>query len=505
MKPHSTRSAEIRARLDHPVIDSDGHMIEFEPDVLDYLKQVGGTHVVDAYVDAIAGSRLFGWDHLSPEERLDKRVARAPWWGAPTRNTLDRATATLPKLLYERLDEFGIDFSILFPSVGMTATYPKDEEVRRAVCRAYNTYYADLYGEYSDRITAAAIIPMNTPQEAIDELEHAVGVLGLKVIFMQSYVRRPIPAALRDAPQAARWTFWLDTYGLDSQYDYDPVWAKCEELKVAPCFHTGATGWGSHNSISTYVYNHIGNFATAGEAVCKSLFMGGVTRRFPALKFGFLEGGVGWACNLYADLIGHWDKRNVEALDNLDPARLDRELLLDLYRRYGGRMVEKLDQLGHDPLGLGAGAGVIEGSIEQPPMKDEWARCQIRRAEDIRDLFVNNFYFGCEADDPINAWAFNTRVNPFGAQLKAIFSSDISHWDVPDMSKVVEEAYELVEGEIITEADFRDFVFGNPVSFFGGMNPSFFNQTVIEEAANGLVAQPSGFSGRPHAVRQQSQ
>ena len=33
---------------------------------------------------------------------------------------------------------------------------------------------------------------------------------------------------------------------------------------------------------------------TPGEAVCKALFMGGVTRRFPALKFAFLEGGVGW-------------------------------------------------------------------------------------------------------------------------------------------------------------------------------------------------------------------
>jgi predicted TIM-barrel fold metal-dependent hydrolase len=483
IEDRTSKSAAIRARLNHPVIDSDGHMIEFEPDVLDYLKQVGGPQIVEAYVSAIAGSRLFSWDHLTPEERRDRRVARSPWWGAPTKNTLDRATATLPRLLYERLDEFGIDYAILFPSLGMSATYPKDEEVRRAVCRAYNTYYADLYREYADRLTAAAIIPMHTPQEAINELDYAVNDLGLKVIFMQSYVRRPIPAIAREAPQAARAAFWLDTYGLDSEYDYDPVWAKCEELKVAPCFHTGATGWGSHNSISTYVYNHIGNFATAGEAVCKSLLMGGVTRRFPNLKFGFLEGGVGWACNLYADLIGHWEKRNLRALENTNPANLDRERLFDLYRRYGGRMAEKLDQLGRDPLGLGAGAGVLEDVPVDPSVRDEWARCQITRAEDLRDLFIESFYFGCEADDPINAWAFNSKVNPFGARLKAIFSSDISHWDVPDMAKVVAEAYELVEKEIITEADFRDLVFANPVSFFGGVNPEFFTGTLIEQEA----------------------
>jgi hypothetical protein len=100
---------------------------------------------------------------------------------------------------------------------------------------------------------------------------------------------------------------------------------------------------------------------------------------------------------------------------------------------------------------------------------------------------VNNFHFGCEADDPINAWAFNAKVNPYGARLKAIFSSDISHWDVPNMAEVVEEAYELVEKGVITETDFRDFVFGNPVSFFGGMNPDFFKGTVVEDEANKIT------------------
>ena len=52
---------------------------------------------------------------------------------------------------------------------------------------------------------------------------------------------------------------------------------------------------GSRRSISNYVYNHIGSFAAANDAFCKALFLGGVTRRFPELNFGFLEGGVAWA------------------------------------------------------------------------------------------------------------------------------------------------------------------------------------------------------------------
>jgi predicted TIM-barrel fold metal-dependent hydrolase len=483
-KTHVSKSAAIRARLNHPIIDSDGHMLEFEPGVLDYLKQIGGSKLVERYISEGIGGRLFSGHSLSAEERRDRRVARSPWWGLQTKNTLDRATATLPKLLYERLDEFGLDFVVLYPSLGLLAVYPDDEEVRRAACRAYNTFHADIYREYADRITPVAVIPMHTPQEAIDELQYAVNGLGMKAIFMPSFVRRPIPATARKYPEA-REAFWLDTYGLDSAFDYDPVWAKCVELKVPPGFHSNGMGWGARTSISNYIYNHIGNFAAAGEAVCKSLFMAGVTRRFPSLKFAFLEGGAGWACSLYADLIGHWEKRNIKGLENYDPANLDRELLMDLYTRYGGKMIEgKLDQLGKGPAAIAAGAGVLEAGRDDEGMRDEWAACQIQRAENIRDLFVSNFYFGCEADDPINAWAFNSKVNPFGARLKAIFSSDIGHWDVPDIAEVVEEAYELVEKELITEEDFRDFVFANPVSLYAGMNPDFFKGTVVDQAVN---------------------
>ena len=120
-------------------------------------------------------------------------------------------------------------------------------------------------------------------------------------------------------------------------------------------------------------------------------------------------------------------------------------------------------------------------------MLDEWAACRIEKAEDIRDLFIPNFYFGCEADDPINVWAFNTRVNPFGAKLKAIFGSDFGHWDVPQMREVVEESWEMVEKELLTEEDFRDFMFTNPVTLYAGMNRDFFNGTLVESQANRLL------------------
>ena len=118
----------------------------------------------------------------------------------------------------------------------------------------------------------------------------------------------------------------------------------------------------------------------------------------------------------------------------------------------------------------------------------------VETAEDVRDIFLRNFRFGCEADDPLNAMAFDTRMNPLGAQLRAIFSSDIGHWDVPDMSRVLEEAWELVEKELLSEADFRDFCFTNAATMWAEAAPDFFHGTRIEDEVAHLVPQAAARS-----------
>jgi hypothetical protein len=59
---------------------------------------------------------------------------------------------------------------------------------------------------------------------------------------------------------------------------------------------------------------------------------------------------------------------------------------------------------------------------------------------------------------------------------------------VVDMSEVTEEAWELVEHGLLTEEDFRDFVFANPVRLHTALNPDFFKGTVVESAVARLRA-----------------
>ena len=143
----ATKSAEVRARLDHPVIDSDGHTIEFEPAVMDYLEKLAGASMVERYRRS-SGDGLMEWK-LSDVERRAQRMGRAPWWMVPAENTLDRATASLPRLFAARLEELGIDFSVVYPSIGLVAIGFADPELRQASCRAFNEYHADLYREHA--------------------------------------------------------------------------------------------------------------------------------------------------------------------------------------------------------------------------------------------------------------------------------------------------------------------------------------------------------------------
>jgi predicted TIM-barrel fold metal-dependent hydrolase len=469
-----SKSAALRARLNHPVVDSDGHLVEYVPVLSEYLQKAGGNDAVKAFRSAFKSTYLgFDWYKMSPADRHDQWARRPPFYVVPARNTLDLATALMPKLLHERLDELGFDYTVLYPSMGLHAPMFADPEIRRLSCRALNDYYADLFTEYSDRMTPAALIPMHTPQEALDELDYAVGKRGLKVVMLSNYIKRPIAAAGNSA-EAARYAFRLDTYGIDSEYDYDPVWAKCQELRVVPTFHSPGEGWGSRTSVSSFVYNHIGHFAAAGEACAKSLFLGGVTRRFPKLKFLFLEGGVGWARSLFADLLGHWEKRNIREVIKYDPRAVDREQLAELFGRYGGKLFRE--------AAAGRESVQFTSNTEDPAALDEFARCAIQSKEDARDLFVPNFYFGCEADDPVTATAFDVKRNPLGARFNVVFGSDIGHFDVPDMSEVTQEAYEMVEHGMISETDFRDFVFAHPVRLWTALNPDFFKGTPVETA-----------------------
>ena len=455
-------ASQIRSKIGHPIVDGDGHVVETPMVLLDYVKQIAGTDVAARY------------EQMGPWFR--KRRFKEIFWGMPSGpNTIDRATAMLPRLYAERLEDAGIDFGIVYSTAILPLMHQREDELRQVGHRALNTMLADMFRDVSHKLAPSAGIPMFTPEEALTELDYAVNVLGFKAATFGTEIRMPPPEVREMAPELEDYIVDIYPVALDAPYDYDPVWQRCLDLKIAVACHTATRGTlGYRSSPSNYVFNHLGGFAAAGNYFCRCLFLGGVTRRFPGLNFAFLEGGVGWASQLYNDLIEHWEKRNAKFMrENLDPSKLDLDLLGKMAIKYGGDLLTP-DKVRAQPRGSRMGGIVANVEV------DEFKACEISEAEDIAELFVEPFYFGCEADDRMNAVAFDKRLNHFDVKLKAMFGSDIGHWDVPDMTRCITNAYEMVENGLMSEDNFRDFMLTNPAGFFTRQNPEFFKGTVLE-------------------------
>ena len=499
--PRRTRSTEIREQLDHPVLDCDGHLREFLPEWLDYMEEVGGRAWLDGYLKRVGAelaeakpaglgpNKDFGVAALyTQQQRQQGRLRRGPWWGMPVANPVDCASPYLPKLLIERTEELGIDYFITYPTWGLTVHTIADDEDRLIATRSVNLMHSRVWNgdaQVAKRVHVPAVIPMHTPEEAIAELEHCVQELGFKAIKIPAMVPRPIKALVdkypgieNERPDAV----WGDTYGLDSEYDYDPFWQRCTDLGVAVTCH-GAAAYGfpwKSRSISSWTFNHIGNQPWMQDMLCKSLVMGGVTHRFPRLNFGFLEGGVGWACILINDIAAHFGMRSVEALELLNPKNLDKQAFDQLMTEYGDdRFKGRLDQVVQifpDP-----------SSPIEPENYNDYRHMGVKSKAEMEPLF-ENLYYGCEADDKINAWAFNTKVNRFNMTLKAFFGSDIGHMDAPDFGAVVEETYELVEDGVLDADEYRLFAADHAILLHGRMNPEFFAGTAIESYAEKVLS-----------------
>ncbi len=469
-----TSGQELREQLGHPVFDSDGHWLEPVPVFLDFLRdELGGTGV-DRFEQWSEGRQRFYT--ATPHQRLEQRMQRAPWWGTPS-DTDDRATVMIPGMLHARLEEFGIDFALVYTTLGIGLWRQPDVDLRRASIRALNRMNAELFAPYGDRLAPAAVVSTNTPDEALDALEHAVGELGMKVVVVNGH-------NVRKSPDGRT---YIDTLGLDSLHDYEPLWRRCVELGVAVTEHCGSHSDSPRRlSPTNFVFNHIGHFAEAMAANAKALFLGGVTRRHPGLKFAFLEGGVGFGCSLLLDLESHWEKRRVSALDALRPDRIDPQHFLALLRRFGD---ERMQAHAEDLIGsmelLAPGVSLRELTDREAGMLDEFAALGVETRAELRAEFTRSFYFGCEPDDLLTAVAFDARL---GIGVKPIFGSDIGHFDVPDMAGVLHEAWELVERGLLTERDFEQFTFRNGVELHRSMNPRFFDDTCLATALQAVDA-----------------
>ena len=251
------------------VIDADGHVGEPKD-------------LFERYLDVpLEGRRPYvtkddrGIDRWVIEGRLFP-VPEGQGIGPRTRYDVFRPGMLDPRARLEDMDADGIAVAAIFPSVANAFGWGiENPAVGVAACRAYNNFILDYCSADPARLKAIAIMPLQDPSAAAEELRRCVA-------------RGAIAAHL--APH-------FRNVGLEDPR-YTPIFQAAQALDVPVMVHA-STGPHISPAAGTLRYNRF--FFT--HMVCHpfeqmlsmlSIIAGGVLEQFPRLRVGFFEAGAGY-------------------------------------------------------------------------------------------------------------------------------------------------------------------------------------------------------------------
>jgi hypothetical protein len=166
------------------VIDSDGHVIEpdlvwseyAEPEWREILAVPGG-----GYVQATGIKRAYPdmppefMDHTGEDPGWED-VAERTEWDEESKHKMSRPGGYDAVARLADMDAEGIDVAVLYPTAMLT--WIDEADIFGAACRAYNNWLRDYCSAAPDRLYPVALVPLQDPDAAIDEMRRAVSELG---------------------------------------------------------------------------------------------------------------------------------------------------------------------------------------------------------------------------------------------------------------------------------------------------------------------------------------
>jgi predicted TIM-barrel fold metal-dependent hydrolase len=211
-----------------PIVSTDDHVVE-HPEVWTSRMSAGrfGAHAprIERQADGadcwvIEGNRL-------PLLGSGSAAALSPdRTGEPRRFEEIPQQAWKPSQRLAAMDQDGIDYSVLYPSVagvaGETFARVADPQLELACVQAYNDYLIEEWAAASPRFVPQCLVPLGSVEHAVAEIRRAAGRGHRGVIIP------PVPDRLRQgAPHI-------------NESAYDPIWSVCQELGLPVCFHAGS-------------------------------------------------------------------------------------------------------------------------------------------------------------------------------------------------------------------------------------------------------------------------
>jgi uncharacterized protein len=286
------------------VIDADGHILE-PPDLWERYMEPKFREGCPKLITLENGGEVFRveYDDAIDLSRGKKRVSFGAVGAYGSRD--GKASAKVPYLEGRKggfdpharipdMDAEGVDAAFLYPSLGLFLGSIKDPHFAAAACRGYNRWLADYCRPYPERLFGAAMLPLQTVQDAIQEMEFAVNQLGFRAGFI-----RPNPyngRVLHDP-------------------EYNPLWERAQDLGFAIGIHGGSESGQPTLGMDRFTRGSAVRHCVAHTfemmAAATSLIMCGVCDRYPRLRVAFLESGGGWMAGWLDRMDRHFDDQGM--------------------------------------------------------------------------------------------------------------------------------------------------------------------------------------------------
>lgn len=258
------------------VIDGDGHVLE---------PRTAWRAVEEPYRPRIVTDDR-GLDHVIVGD-AHVFIAKLGQMGTPGSDVSTGATDAVPlesaragafdaRARLADMDAEGIEVAVLYPTIGLGFWGIPDATAAVSCARAYNDWLASYCAVAPRRLFGAAMVPFQSPSDAVAELRRAHDELGFVAAFV-----RPNPCLGRSIVDDA----------------YEPFWSAAEELGMTIGVHEGfqpaVPPVGSDRTRNILVL-HAVSHSFEQMLACALLIAEGVMERHPALRFVFLEAGGGW-------------------------------------------------------------------------------------------------------------------------------------------------------------------------------------------------------------------
>ncbi|WP_419864368.1 amidohydrolase family protein [Candidatus Poriferisodalis sp.] len=314
-------------------LDADSHLMELpdflqshaESDMADRLPLIEFSSAGESVnnFEAAGGSRSHTPETVADLVAMGDDLIRGPkgYHALGAFNSAERATA---------LDLLGFDRQFVFAtfSAGVVFDPKLDHDVRYGAARAHNRGMAEFCGD-DDRMIGVALLPLDDPQMAIDEMSFAL-----------------------EAGLGAMWVPHRPAGGRSPGHnDLDPVWAQMAEAGVPFLLHVGGnplqiapewmntgrptpTDWlgGGENvrGKDMVALHH------AAETFVGVLVLDGVLSRHPNLRGGVVELGAAWVPQMLRRLdvtVETWKRSEPElaAFSELPSQQVTRQMAFTPY------------------------------------------------------------------------------------------------------------------------------------------------------------------------------